>query len=609
MSKKEWVKTFLAAAAAIILMVLLGDRTAWFDWIQTLICVGALMAGYYKGPVWGLAAGAGGGLLQWYLVSRSTAVYSSSIPAAAACMTGAFFSGCFRRLGKGYAALTWLTGYAAVRICIEQGFSGFDFQQQMTVLVIFLIVSPERIRNRSYGSNGEWYSKKGVLKKKGFQEKKAAGESAAALAPENTAAFGPYFRGRSECCEGFASHTGNADKTYGISLLLGDTEGDFYKMRVERSWKRMADQFRSLADCFDDQGIMMNHSFPDDMSAEEWKHRFLECRSVIGLQFEQIGVIIENQQRNIMESRDITEWYRKKITESLKHNGIRVKHLIVTEGSGGQQEIDAVLQCRKGQHFSAQKIASMMRTERKKKFQPAYDCRAVLGEQAAAMHFTQKPEYQVLYGVTRKFRREEACSGDSFSAGHIGEGQILLCLADGMGTGRQAEIESRMTVELLEKLLENGFSLEAAVTMTNQVLVSGKISQTPTTLDLCLIDLYSGMAQFLKMGAVAGYLRRGTSVSAIKGQTVPMGMFLWKQEDLEFIIEEKLEKGDMLVFMTDGVSEKAGLASDEILKDLISSCKTQNAQEMADWLMDQLMMLDDRIRDDMTILTAGIWRI
>ena len=61
--------------------------------------------------------------------------------------------------------------------------------------------------------------------------------------------------------------------------------------------------------------------------------------------------------------------------------------------------------------------------------------------------------------------------------------------------------------------------------------------------------------------------------------------------------------------MTDGVAEKAGLASDEILKDLIASCKMQNAQEMADWLMDQLMLLDDRIRDDMTILTAGIWKI
>lgn len=145
--------------------------------------------------------------------------------------------------------------------------------------------------------------------------------------------------------------------------------------------------------------------------------------------------------------------------------------------------------------------------------------------------------------------------------------------------------------------------------MTNQVLLSGRLSQSPTTLDLCLIDLYNGIAQFLKMGAVAGYLKRGTSVSAIKGQAVPLGMFLWKPEDAEYMVEEKLEKGDMLIFMTDGVAEKAGLASDEILKDLIASCKIQNAQEMADWLMDQLMLLDDRIRDDMTILTAGIWKI
>lgn len=590
MSKKEWIKTFLAAAAAVILMVLLGDRNAWVDWVQTLVCICALMAGYYTGPVWGLAAGAAGGLLQWCLVSRSAVLpdtqmvltYGNGIPAIAACMAGAFFSGCFRKLGKGYAAVTWLTGYAAVWICLKQGLSGLDFQQQMMVLVIFLIVSPERIRNRPRGWDRRFSERRSTAGKKD-----SAGESAATLAP---------------------GKIGNQE-IYGIQLFLGDTEGDFYKMRVERSWKRMADQLHSLADCFDDQGMMMHYRFPDDMSAEEWKHRFMECRSVIGLQFEQIGAIIENQQRNIMESRDLTEGYRRKITESLRKNGIRIKRLMVTEGHGGQQEIDAVLQCRKGQHFSAQKVAAMMRTERKKRFQPAYDCRAVLGEQEAVMHFTEKPEFQVLYGVTRKYRKENLCSGDSFSAGHVGEGQILLCLADGMGTGKQAEMESRMTIELLEKLLENGFALQAAVTMTNQVLLSGRLSQSPTTLDLCLIDLYNGIAQFLKMGAVAGYLKRGTSVSAIKGQAVPLGMFLWKPEDAEYMVEEKLEKGDMLIFMTDGVAEKAGLASDEILKDLIASCKIQNAQEMADWLMDQLMLLDDRIRDDMTILTAGIWKI
>ena len=34
MSKKEWIKTILAGAGAVALMLLLGDRNAFYNWVN-----------------------------------------------------------------------------------------------------------------------------------------------------------------------------------------------------------------------------------------------------------------------------------------------------------------------------------------------------------------------------------------------------------------------------------------------------------------------------------------------------------------------------------------------------------------------------------------------
>ena len=51
MSKKEWIKTILAGAGAVALMLLLGDRNAFYNWVETLVMIGILAGGFYKGRI------------------------------------------------------------------------------------------------------------------------------------------------------------------------------------------------------------------------------------------------------------------------------------------------------------------------------------------------------------------------------------------------------------------------------------------------------------------------------------------------------------------------------------------------------------------------------
>lgn len=562
MRKWEWVKTVLAAAAAVALMLFLGNREAFYSWMEALIYVGILAGGFYGGFAGGLVTGGLAGLLRWYVIGGELLQVIALVAGGVCC---AFF----RRLGKGASCLAFLSGTAILYLLLDVRIPGELFETLLVALAVFLLVSPEKKRRRT----GNGY------------ENSAAQESLAAAAPQRT---------------GFADRL--MKKKQGP-----EKEMDFAAAMVGQCWRRLADSFDTLANSFDDQDVLFAGE-SGELSAAEWQQRFLESRQAIRLQFAQAGAVIRRQQEQLAAWQEVTGYYEEKIRTALKHRGVSAGRMQVMENAEGRQEIFALLSCKKRMHISSQEAASWFRTETGKKFCPAYDCRSVISARPGMVHLIERQNFKVLYGLARRNREGENCSGDSFSAGMLGEDRMLLCLSDGMGTGRKAGLESEMAVDLLERLLENGFSVTAAVSMINHILLNRRSRQTPTTLDICVLDLYSGICRFAKMGAAAGYLKRGKSVSAIRGQSLPLGIIPWEEMDGNMVPTEQLQSGDMLIMMTDGASEKAGLAADEILKELISECTIRNAEEMAGWLMDQLLILDDTVRDDMTILVAGVWR-
>ena len=548
MGKWEWVKTILAAAASAALVLFLGSGEVFYRWIETLIYIGILAGGFYGGFAGGVCAGGAGGLFRWCVIG-------GELLQVAALTAGGLCCAFFRRLGKGASCLAFLSGTAVLYLILDVQIPAELFESLLAALAVFLMVSPEKKRRRTGNGpeigNGSGRTVPGISQE----------ESAAACAPG-----------------------------------------------AGRSWKRLADSFTALADSFDDQGLLMQGAEYGELSAAEWKQRFLESRQAIRLQFTQAGQVIREQQERLRLCQDVTACYEKKIRTTLRYHRLFAGNLQIVEHADGRQEIFAWLSCKKGMHVSAKEMAAFFHTESGKKFCPAYDCRSVISERPGMVHLIEKQKFRVLYGLSRKNKEGETCSGDSFSVRMLGEERMLLCLSDGMGTGKKAGLESEMAVDLLEQLLENGFSVMAAISMVNHILLNWRNQQTPTTLDICVLDLYSGICQFAKMGAAPGYLKRGGNVSAIRGQAVPLGIIPWEDLHQNMVPAEQLRSGDMLIMMTDGVSEKAGLASDEILKDLISRCTIRNAEEMADWLMKQLLMLDETIRDDMTILVAGVWK-
>ncbi len=182
-----------------------------------------------------------------------------------------------------------------------------------------------------------------------------------------------------------------------------------------------------------------------------------------------------------------------------------------------------------------------------------------------------------------------------------------MCLSDGMGSGMDACRESETVVELLEQFLESGFSQETAAKMVNSALVLKGQEGMFSTVDMCAVDLYTGICSFLKAGAASTFIKRGHGVETITSESLAAGLV--QQIDFE-TASRKLYHGDYLIMMTDGVLDALPVQKEEeTMKEIILDVHEESPKELGREILERVLGYSDyRARDDMTVLVAGIWK-
>jgi stage II sporulation protein E len=224
-----------------------------------------------------------------------------------------------------------------------------------------------------------------------------------------------------------------------------------------------------------------------------------------------------------------------------------------------------------------------------------------------AVRFVEDQKLRVTGGVAHRAKSARDGSGDSYSFMELKNGQYLLILSDGMGSGERARRESAATVGLLEDFLDSGFDKELAVRMINSVLVLKSSEECFSTLDICSLDLYTGEAEFTKIGAASTFLLRNGKVSVIRSSSLPMGML--NSVDAE-ISARKLVNDDIIVMVTDGVAEAAENHPDKEgwLVETLHGCRFRHPQDVADYILEEAERAQSGpARDDMTVLAARVW--
>lgn len=188
-----------------------------------------------------------------------------------------------------------------------------------------------------------------------------------------------------------------------------------------------------------------------------------------------------------------------------------------------------------------------------------------------------------------------------------GRWQVFSLPSDGMGSGMEAFRESEIVVELLEQFMESGFSQETAARMVNSALILKGREGMFSTVDICAVDLYTGICNFLKAGASSTFIKRDHWVESIASESLAAGLV----QQLDFdTASRKLYHGDYLIMMTDGVLDALPAErEEETMKEIIMDIREKEPKEIGRGILERVLGYSDyRAKDDMTVVVAGLWK-
>ncbi len=158
--------------------------------------------------------------------------------------------------------------------------------------------------------------------------------------------------------------------------------------------------------------------------------------------------------------------------------------------------------------------------------------------------------------------RAAEVSGDSTAVFSDGEGVKYIVLSDGMGTGKNAAVDSHMVIGMFRKLICGGMEFASAVRLINSVMVTKSREESFATFDSVRLDLDKCVMTSIKSGAASTIIKRNGDVIKISAPTFPIG--ITGQAEI-YTTQYDLKEDDIIIMFSDGIGENAHLFIKELL--------------------------------------------
>ena len=341
---------------------------------------------------------------------------------------------------------------------------------------------------------------------------------------------------------------------------------------------------------------------------EMWRSRLAEGRELIANQFnnmaKSVDEIMEEFSSDFNEDKDS----EKKIIRILEKYDIEVEDVFAIKDKNERLNIQITCDSCNGRNLCVKKILPLINdcVDYKMKLK-ADGCKINPITNKCTAMFEEVPKFGVTTSVSRICKDGQTIFGDNFNFGEGYDGSYMMVISDGMGSGPQAGRESKAVVELIEKFTGAGFSRTTAINTVNSIM-SLKFSEDEkfSTVDLSAIDLYSGEVDFMKVGAVASIVKSGDTIDIIKSRSLPIGIL--DEADIE-IHSKKVKNGDLIVMLTDGVTDCDEESSGKVDWILDYLCRNDNVspEEISKGIINEAKRIGkNKIKDDMTVMVSRV---
>ena len=165
------------------------------------------------------------------------------------------------------------------------------------------------------------------------------------------------------------------------------------------------------------------------------------------------------------------------------------------------------------------------------------------------MLFLEKPALGCATGSAELTKSGERLCGDAADI-FTSDGATVMMISDGMGCGGSAAVDSNLTLRAAERLLRADFGFDEALRTVNAAMMLKSGDESFATLDVAVIDLFAGRAEFFKAGSPPTYLRRSGRVERIAKTSLPVGILGRVKAERA---SARLRSGDLVVMVSDGV--------------------------------------------------------
>lgn len=333
-----------------------------------------------------------------------------------------------------------------------------------------------------------------------------------------------------------------------------------------------------------------------------------ESRRLVAEQLSGVSQVMHDFAREIQREGEDFEAHEERVLTALEDFGLAIRHVEIISLEEGNVELElSQPTCLTGDEcakvvapFLSGMIGETIVVDRKEcQFYADGYCKMTL----RSCH-----PYKIETGIATLAKGGGWVSGDSYQTMELSGGKYALALADGMGNGERAYLESNETLKLLQQILQSGIEETIAIKSINSVLHLRSTEEMFTTLDLAMVDLQTLETKFLKIGSTPSFIKRGQTCFTIQAHNLPIGILDQIEVD---VVTERLKAGDLLVMLTDGVYEAPRqIENKELwLRRMIAEIETNEPQEVADLLLEKVVRFHEgQILDDMTVLVAKIVR-
>ena len=341
---------------------------------------------------------------------------------------------------------------------------------------------------------------------------------------------------------------------------------------------------------------------------EALKSRLIEGRSVIANQVNNMATTVSSILGDFNNNVDSCLEIDKLLRKTLVKHKVRYNNVYSYTDRKGRLKIKIKIDSYDGENYCRKSIIPIISELVRTPLSIAEDgCKIDPETKECSVTIEESYKYNVTSHVAFNVKDGEKYSGDSYSFGQNKVGEYVTIVSDGMGSGPEAGLESEAAIELIEKFMEGGFSETTMLNAVNSIM-GMKFSEDEkfTTLDMNSIDLYTGEAEFIKVGASMSFIKKGSEVEVINSSSLPFGIL----DDINITpIKKKVKQGDIIVTISDGVidGDKTNIGDYSWIVSYLKG-EQNNPELISREILDLAKKRGNgRVIDDMTVVVSKLY--